>query len=103
MPLTAFAQAQTGKASYYATRFNNRTTACGDKFHNNGLTAASNTLKCGTRVKVTNLTTGKTVVVKVNDTGKFGKGVVIDLSQAAFKRIAPLSQGIAKVKVTKVK
>lgn len=94
---------QSGKASYYADRFDGRKTANGETFRNSKLTAASNKLKFGTHVRVTNVENGKSVVVKINDTGKFGKGVIIDLSQSAFKRIAPLTRGIVKVRVTIVK
>lgn len=103
MSFTYVAEAKSGKASYYASKFNGRKTASGEVFHNSKLTAASKSFKFGTRVKVTNVKNGKSVIVKINDTGKFGHGVVIDLSTSAFQRIAPLKQGIAHVKIERVK
>ena len=60
------------------------------------MTTAHKTLPFGTKVKVTNKATGKSVVVKVNDRGPYIKGRTFDLSRGAFSKIAPLSQGIIK-------
>ena len=65
---------------------------------NSGLTAASPWLPFGTHVTVTNLATGASVTVVINDRGPFG-GRLIDLSQAAFSRIAPIGQGVAEVRI----
>lgn len=78
---------QVGEASYY-------TFAPGD-----GLTAAHPWLPFGTVVTVENLANGKTVTVVINDRGPFG-GRIIDLSVEAFRRIAPLSQGVCQVRLT---
>ena len=68
-------------------------------FEADGLVAAHRTLPLGTVVKVTNLENGKTVTVRVNQRGPFVKGRIIDLSDDAFKRLAPLGEGTIKVKI----
>lgn len=95
--------AQTGKASYYGDKFHGRLTANGERFNQNALTAANKKLKFGTKVRVTNLANGKKIVVRINDRGKFGQGVVIDLSKGAFKKISGLKVGIIKIKLEVVK
>ena len=86
-------------ATWYGNQFNGRLTASGERFNQHAMTCASNKHKFGTRLKVTNLANGKSVICRVNDRGKLGKGVVVDLSKAAFAKIAPSSQGRIKVKV----
>jgi len=71
-------------ASYYHDKFNGRSTANGEKFNNNKLTAAHKTLAFGTVVKVTNTANNKSVIVVINDRGPFTKGREIDLSKKAF-------------------
>ena len=85
-------------ATWYGNQFNGRLTASGERFNQHAITCASNKHKFGTRLKVTNTANGKSVICRVNDRGKLGKGVVVDLSKGAFAKIAPLSQG--KIKVT---
>lgn len=85
-------------ATFYGGVFHGRTTASGEKFDKNKMTCASNHYKIGTMLEVTNVLNGKSVVVKVNDTGGF-KGKKIDLSEGAFKKIADLKQGVIRVKV----
>ncbi|MDO4449887.1 MAG: septal ring lytic transglycosylase RlpA family protein [Moraxella sp.] len=92
--------ANTTTASYYADKFNGRKTANGEVFSNKGMTCASNQYKLGTYVEVTNVKTGKSITCKVND--RIGKAGRIDLTQNAFKQLAPLSAGLVKVKVTPV-
>ena len=87
-------------ATWYGSQFHGRLTASGERFNQHAMTCASNKHKLGTRLKVTNTANGKSVICRVNDTGKLGKGVVVDLSKGAFAKIAPLSQGKVKVKVT---
>ena len=87
-------------ATWYGNQFNGRLTASGERFNQHAMTCASNAHKFGTRLKVTNTANGKSVVCRVNDRGELGKGVVVDLSKGAFAKIAPLSQGKVKVKVT---
>ena len=74
-------------ASYYHNRFNGRRTASGKKFNNNGYTAAHKKLPFGTKVKVTNESNGKYVIVEITDRGPFSKAREIDLSRKAFMDI----------------
>lgn len=86
-------------ATWYGNQFHGRLTARGERFNQHAMTCASNKHKFGTQLRVTNTANGKSVVCRVNDRGKLGKGVVVDLSKGAFAKIAPLSQGKVKVKV----
>lgn len=87
-------------ASYYADKFNNRKTASGAKYDHNKLTAAHKKFPFGTKLKVTNPSNKKSVVVTVNDRGPFVKGREIDLSKKAFMMIAThKSSGIQKVTI----
>ena len=88
-----------GKASYYAKRFHGRKTANGERFDVNAMTAAHRKLPFGTKVKVTNLENGRSVVVRINDRGPFARGRVIDLSPAAARQIGMIRAGIVKVTV----
>ncbi len=88
---------QTGIASYYGKKFHGRTTASGERYNMNRLTAAHRSFEFGTRVKVTNLSNDKSVVVTINDRGPYAKGRIIDLSRAAASRIGMLSSGTARV------
>lgn len=90
---------QKGKASFYASSFNGRKTASGEKFRNSKLTAAHKTLPFGTKVKVTNLSNGKSVKVRINDRGPFVAGRIIDLSKKAARRIDMADQGIGNVEI----
>ena len=90
---------ETGLASYYGGKFIGRQTANGEIFVANKLTAAHKTLPFGTMVKVTNLTNNKSVVVRINDRGPFVKGRIIDLSEAAAKKIDMMQQGVVKVEI----
>lgn len=89
----------TGKASYYTTGTH---TASGERYNKHGLTAAHRTFKFGTRVKVTNLSNGKSVIVRINDRGPFIKGRIIDLSLGAAKQIGLTHSGVARVKIQKL-
>ena len=88
-----------GVASYYADDFNGKLTSNGETFNMNDLTAANRTLPFGTRVRVTNLSNGKTVIVRVNDRGPYVEGRLIDLSLGAAKRIDLIQTGTARVKL----
>lgn len=90
---------QTGKASYYADKFNGRKTANGEIFQNSKLTAAHKTLPFGTRVKVTNLNNGRSVKVRINDRGPFVAGRMIDLSKSAASKIGMVNAGVGNVKI----
>jgi rare lipoprotein A len=92
-----------GMASYYAKKFHGRKTASGERFNMRKFTAAHRTLPFGTRVRVTNLSNGKSVVVRVNDRGPFKRGRIIDVSYAAAKAIGMVRAGTARVRIEIVK
>ena len=94
---------QRGQASFYGGKYQGRPTASGETFDKNALTAAHPDLAFGTRVRVTNLENGKSVVVRINDRYQPIKGRIIDLSEAAFQRIAPLARGVIPVTVEPVR
>ena len=89
-----------GKASWYGPGFHGRLTANGERYNQNAMTAAHKSLRFGTRVKVTNLNNGRSVIVRINDRGPFIKGRVIDLSAAAARSLNMIHSGVAPVKVT---
>lgn len=93
---------QEGKASHYGGNYHQgRKMANGKIFDKNSLTCAHNSYPFGTKLKVSYQ--GKSVVVIVTDRGGFNKlGRVIDLSEGAFKKLAPLSKGVIKVKIEKL-
>ena len=90
---------QTGKASYYADKFNGRRTANGEIFRQRKKTAASKTIPFGTMVRVKNLSNGKTVKVRINDRGPFVEGRIIDLSKKAAKKIDMIRAGVQPVQI----
>jgi len=91
---------ETGMASYYARKFQSRKTASGERLDNNSMTAAHRSLPFGTEVTVKNLANGKSVRVRINDRGPYVRGRIIDLTRAAFSRIASLDKGIVKVEIS---
>ncbi len=94
---------QTGIASFYGPEWHGRLTANGERLDIHAMTAAHKRLPFGTRVKVTNLSSGKSVVVRINDRGPFVRGRIIDLTDGAARRIGitPRS-GLARVRVEKL-
>lgn len=103
-PLTTFGsaaagQTQVGHASYYSDRFHGRRTATGERFDQSALTAAHKTLPLGTKVRVTRVKTGDSVVVRINDRGPYAKGRVIDLSRRAARELGMIGTGVGKVRV----
>lgn len=90
---------QTGLASYYADRYHNGKTASGEPYDRNANTAAHMTLPFGSRVRVTNVANGRSVVVRINDRGNFTRGRVIDLSRAAFSAIGNTRDGLIRVRL----
>lgn len=91
-------------ACYYADKFNGRKTASGATFSNNGLTAAHKKLPFGTKVRVTNKSNNKSVVVEINDRGPFSGGFEIDMARRAYKEIAdPKSRAVMRVDIEIVK
>jgi len=90
---------ETGMASFYADKFVGRKTSNGQKFRQIKLTAAHKTLPFGTKVKVTNLSNGQSVKVRINDRGPFVQGRIIDLSKKAAKKIDMVNAGVTKVTI----
>ncbi len=88
-----------GEASWYGGYFHGRKTASGERYNQDALTAAHKTLKFGTRVRVTNLNNGRSVVVRINDRGPFIRGRIIDMSRKGAQAIGLTSSGVAPVKV----
>lgn len=100
-PRTQKVYSETGRASWYGTKFYNKNTANGEIFKKGDLTAAHRTLPLPSLVRVTNLENGKTIVLKVNDRGPFVKSKerIIDVSEEAAVRLGFKNQGTAKVRV----
>ena len=94
---------QRGIASYYSGRFHGRRMASGEIFNQYALTAAHKTLPFGTKVRVTFLSTGDSVVVKINDRGPHVAGRIIDLSYEAAKSIGMVPYGLGRVKLEVLK
>lgn len=90
---------EVGIGSYLSKRFENHKTASGEVYHQNLLTAAHRFLPLNTMVRVTNLSNGKSVVVRINDRGPYVKGRIIDLSLAAAHAINLEHAGIAMVRL----
>ena len=90
---------QIGEASFYGKGFHGKKTASGEKFDQHDLTAAHPTLPLGTEATVTNLDTGKSVEVRINDRGPISKGRDIDLSKQAADKIGMKKDGAAPVKI----
>jgi rare lipoprotein A len=88
-----------GEASWYGRPYHGRTTASGERYDMNHLTAAHPTLPFGTRVEVTRLDTGAVVVVRITDRGPFAHGRIIDLSRAAARALDMERDGVARVRV----
>ncbi len=88
-----------GIAAYYSDVFQGRKTASGARYDKRALTAAHNHLPFGTRVRVTNLKNGQSVVVTITDRGPRGGRRIIDLSRAAARRIGLIHEGIGRVRI----
>lgn len=85
-----------GVASFYTE---GTQTASGEKFDTHELTAAHPSLPFGTRLRVTNVATGQSVTVRVNDRGPYVRGRVVDVSHSAAEALGIVDQGVAKVKL----
>jgi rare lipoprotein A len=96
-------EVETGTASFYADEFNGKKTANGEIYDMNDLTAAHSSYPFNTVVKVTNLSNGNSVEVRINDRMPQFKGRIIDLSLAAAKKIEMISSGIQEVKLEVIK
>ena len=92
-----------GVASYYADKFVGRKTASGEIFSQHKMTCAHNTLPFGTKVKVTNLRNGKSIVVRVNDRLHHRNPRIVDLPTGAAKKLGYTGSGIINVSVVVVK
>lgn len=100
---TAFsALADIGHASFYGRELAGRRTASGEVFRPEGMTAAHRSLPMGTRLKVTNLGNGKSVVLRINDRGPFVRGRLIDVSQGAARQLGFVAQGTARVRIERM-
>jgi rare lipoprotein A len=86
---------ETGHAAYYR----GGRTASGEVSGPNGYTAAHRTLPFGTKVLVTNLSNGRSVTVRINDRGPYGRGRIIDVSTAAARELGMIGSGTARVRV----
>lgn len=90
-------RAETGLASFY---WHGQKTASGERFNPSAMTAAHRTRPFGQRVRVTNLSNGRVVVVRINDRGPFIRGRVIDLSRGAASAIGMTGSGVARVRIS---
>ncbi|GGX89119.1 hypothetical protein GCM10007160_15590 [Litchfieldella qijiaojingensis] len=95
-------ETQQGIASYYSDSFQGATTASGEPFDQQALTAAHPSLPFGTKVLVTRPDTGQEVKVLINDRGPFVQGRIIDLSKRAARKLGMLNRGVAPVMITQV-
>ena len=98
-----FRKFERGKASYYAMSLKRNRTASGERYDPNKLTAAHPTLPFGTKVLVTNIYNGNSVVVRINDRGPHVKSRIIDLSYAAAQQLEMIRTGVADVTIEVVK
>jgi rare lipoprotein A len=94
---------QTGKASFYADKFDGRQTASGSIYRPSKRTAAHNTLPFGTVVRVTNPRNHRSVKVTITDRGPHAKGRIIDLSKKAARKIGMVDAGVAPVELKVVR
>ena len=90
---------QTGVASWYGPGYHGQRTSSGERYDQDSLTAAHESWAFGTRVRVTFLTTGRSVVVRINDRFPNHKGRVIDLSRAAARQIGLIGPGTGRVRL----
>lgn len=88
-----------GTASYYADRFTGKRTASGEAYDPEDFTAAHRTLPFGTRVRVTDLENGHSVIVRVNDRGPWGNDRLIDISRAAARELGLIRRGHGQVQL----
>jgi len=91
-----------GQASWYGGKFHGRKTASGEIFNRNTLTAAHRTLAFGTQLCVRNKSNGRTVSVRINDRGPSSKKRIIDLSEAAAKRLDMVRAGVVPVELWRI-
>lgn len=92
---------ETGIASVYASKFQGRRTASGERYNSKALTAAHPSLPFGSLVRVTSLSNGKTVVVRINDRGPFVEGRILDVSRAAAQALR--LRGLMQVEIEQLR
>lgn len=90
---------QVGLASWYGPRFHGNRTADGERFNMNALTAAHRTLPFNSYVRVTDLATGRSVIVRINDRGPYDGHRIIDLSRRAARDLGITDDGTARVRI----
>ena len=90
---------ETGTASWYGPGFHGKKTSNGERYDQNAMTAANKLLPFGTRLQVTNLNNGRSVVVRINDRGPFVGTRIIDLSKAAARELGMIQKGTARVQL----
>lgn len=98
-PKVDYAYDETGIASWYGPKFHGETTANGERFNQNALTAAHKTLPMPSMVEVTNLENGRQIKLRVNDRGPYSRGRIIDVSARAARLLGFKQSGTAKVRV----
>ncbi len=96
-------QTEFSVASYYADKFNGRKTANGETYDMYGISAAHISYPFGTIVKVTNMSNGKSIVLRINDRKPDTNGRDIDLSLGAAEKLDMIQSGIAKVRIDVLK
>jgi rare lipoprotein A len=95
---------QEGYATWYGGSLHGGPTASGERFNKNAMTAAHRTLPLQTRVRVTNKRNGRSVLVRINDRGPFGKkSRIIDVSEAAARQLGMIEAGVVPVRVEVIK
>lgn len=95
---------QYGLATWYGGNHHGGATASGERFNKHAMTAAHRTLRMQTRVRVTNRRNGRSVVVRINDRGPFGnKRRIIDVSEAAARKLGMIEAGVVPVMVEVIK
>lgn len=99
LPQPGVSVEKTGVASYYGSEFVGHPTACGERYDPHALTAAHRSLPFGTRLRVTNLDNGRTVVVRVNDRGPHRRDRILDVSYRAAQRLGFAEAGLAHVRI----
>lgn len=103
-PASSVRGVQEGLATWYGGSLHGRPTASGERFNKNAMTAAHRTLPMQTRVRVTNKRNGRSVVLRINDRGPFGKlSHIIDVSEAAARKLGMVDAGIVPVRIEVIK
>lgn len=96
------ARADSGTASYYGHELAGRRTASGERFNPDGLTAAHRSLAMGTRLLVTNISNGRSVIVRINDRGPFVRSRVLDVSLGAARVLGFTAGGTTRIRFVAV-